>query len=117
MPSYSQADLPIGVDTPLGKDALVLIGFKGEEGISRLFNFQLELLCDTDESDFDKLLGASITIRVASPGDKYRYINGICRRVLQGMRGEIFTQSSMEIVPQLWLLTKRAKSRIFQHKT
>src|SRR4030088_1649902 len=117
MPSYSQADRPIGVDTPLGKDALVLIGFKGEEGISRLFNFQLELLCDTGEIDFDKLLGESITIGVALPGNKHRYINGICRRVLQGMRGEVFTQYSMEIVPQLWLLSKQAKSRIFQHKT
>src|SRR6266849_1468795 len=117
MPSYAQADRPIGVDTPLGRDALLLIGFKGEEGISRLFNFELELLSDRSAVDFDKLLGGSITISVALPKDKHRYINGICRRVLQGMQGEMFTQYSMEIVPQVWLLTKRAKSQIFQHKT
>jgi len=118
MPSYSQADRPIGVDTPLGRDALLLIGFKGEEGISRLFNFQLELLSDgSGVVDFDKLLGGDITISVALPENKHRYINGICRQVSQGMQGEVFTQYSMEIVPQVWLLTKRAKSQIFQHKT
>src|SRR5262249_47036455 len=46
-----------------------------------------------------------------------RYFNGICSRVSQGARDPIFTAYRMEMVPETWLLTRTAQSRIFQHKT
>jgi len=116
MPTYTQAHRPLEVFTPLGQDVLLLAGFSGQEAISRLFSFHLDLLAE-NETDivFDKLLAQPITIRLGLPRDKNRYFNGICNRVSQGHRDQTFTSYRMEIVPQFWLLTRRAQSRIFQH--
>src|ERR1051326_5743573 len=120
MPSYTQQTRPISVTTPLGEDVLLLIGFRGQEAISRLFTFQLDLLAeDADKVIFDKLLGQKIAISVVLPDDRQRYFNGICNRISQGARteGDMFTSYRMEVVPQFWLLSKKTQSRIFQHLT
>src|SRR5262249_38135762 len=43
--------------------------------------------------------------------------HGICCRVSQGESDPTFTDYRLELVPKFWLLTKRAQSRIFQHKS
>ncbi len=42
--SYSQDHRLIAVDTPLGKDVLLLQELTGYEGISRFFSYELDLL-------------------------------------------------------------------------
>src|SRR5262249_4946623 len=67
---------------------------------------------------FDKLLGQAVVIRVEVPSAmQQRYFHGVCSRVSQGESDDNFTAYRLEIVPQLWLLTRRAQSRIFQHKS
>ncbi len=108
----------MGVTTPLGPDKLLLVGFTGQEAVSRLFSFQLDMIAENDtDVAFDKLLGQKITVRLNLPDDKERYFNGICKRVSQGEQGNDFTSYRMEIVPQFWMLTKKAQSRIFQQKS
>src|ERR1700732_4512670 len=118
MANYTQADRPLSVKTQLDEDALLLIGLTGHEAISQLFSFQLDLLAEeSDKVKFEKLLGQPIIVRLNLENDKKRYFSGICKRASQGGRSQddIFTSYQMEIVPQFWLLTKRAQSRIFQH--
>ena len=116
MATYTQADRPLEVTTPLGEDVLLVVGFSGHEAMSQLFNFHLELLAENGtEVPFDKLLGQSITLRLTLNESKNRYYNGICNRVSQGHRDHDFTYYRMEIVPQFWFLTRKAQSRIFQH--
>jgi type VI secretion system secreted protein VgrG len=116
MPTYTQANRPLAVRTQLGEDVLLLVGLSGREAISQLFDFHLDLLAENRKDvAFDKLLGEGVTIRLALGNDKYRYFHGICNRVSQGRRDTVFTYFSLEIVPQFWLLTRRAQSRIFQH--
>ena len=109
------------VATPLGPDKLLLTGFEGAEQISGLFSFRLDMVApNATKVEFDKLLGQKIVValKVLEEGSseaKYRYFGGICRRFLQGGRDDTFTTYQAEIVPQLWLLTRRAQSRIFQH--
>lgn len=111
------------VSTPLGQDELLLVGFAGCEEISSLFSFRLDLLAtNATPVDFDKLLGqpmlVAIQIMDQNPGggaSTFRYIGGICSRFVQGHRDNDFTEYEAEIVPHLWLLTRRAQSRIFQH--
>jgi type VI secretion system secreted protein VgrG len=120
MPTYTQDNRQLSVKTPLDKDILLLVGLTGQEAISQLFNFQLDLLAeDSSKVKFEKLLGQKITVTLKLPDEKERYFSGICNRLTQGGRteGDIFTSYRMEIVPQLWLLSKRAQSRIFQHIT
>ncbi|MBV8899315.1 MAG: hypothetical protein JOY92_04285, partial [Verrucomicrobia bacterium] len=81
-PSYSQANRPLQVTTPLGGNALLITGFRGTEQISHLFSFALDLIADNDTSvDFSKLIGKQFTVSAATPGSKggdteWRYIDG-----------------------------------------
>src|SRR6266436_1584216 len=118
MPTYTQDNRPLSVKTPLGKDVLLLVGITSHEAISQLFTFRLDLLAeDASKVKFDKLLGQKITVALKLPNEKERYFNGICNRISQGGRseGEVFTSYRLELAPQLWLLTRRWQSRIFQH--
>ncbi len=116
MPTYTQTDRPLTVTTPLGQDVLLLTGFRGHEGISQLFSFELEMLAERGaEIHFDKILGQSVTVELRlSNGDK-RYFNGLVKRFSQGGRDEFFVKFRAEVVPKLWLLTKKVQCRIFQH--
>jgi type VI secretion system secreted protein VgrG len=116
MPTLTQTNRPMGVVTPLGADALLLVGFSGHEVVSHLFNYRLELIAPNSIAvPFDQLLGQSVTVWAKLPDGSKRYFNGICNRVKQGERDEGFTTYSMELVPRLWLLSKRTQSRTFQH--
>jgi type VI secretion system secreted protein VgrG len=117
MASYTQTGRPLQVTTALGKDALLLVGFSGTEQVSQLFHFSLEMLAERDQDvPFDKLLGQPVIISVEllSGSGRQRHFHGIISRVMQGVRDQDFTRYSAEVVPQLWLLTKRTQSRIFQ---
>src|SRR5262245_31599244 len=115
---YLQADRPLSASTPLGPDALLLVGFSGQEALSQLFHFQLDLLAENRrEVPFDRLLGQPVAVQLALPGGEKRHVHGLCNRVTQGARGKTFTAYRLGLVPQLWLLTKRVQSRIFQHLT
>lgn len=116
--SYTQDGRPLSIQTPLDKDKLLLIGFHGDEGMSQLFSFQIEVLAETaTEVAFDQLLGQKVTITVEISTGKKRYFNGIVSRVTEGQQGSIFREYTLEVVPQIWLLARQAQSRIFQHIT
>lgn len=118
MAKYTQTDRPMEVTTPLGKDALLITGFSGTEALSQLFDFHIDVLAENStDVAFDKLLGQKVGVRLEIPGGKNRFFGGICSRVSQGKRDNDFTSYRLEMVPQFWLLTKRAQSRIFQHIT
>jgi type VI secretion system secreted protein VgrG len=114
--SYTQDGRPLAIQTPLGKDKLLLIGLNGQEAISQLFSFQLEALAENKTVvAFDKLLGQKVTVELELPEKKKRFFNGIVRKAVEGEQGAFFTEYSLEIVPHFWLLTRKAQSRIFQH--
>jgi len=117
MATYSQADREMTVTTPLGPDDLLLVGFQGYEALSQPFSFQLDLLAkDPGKIEFDKLLGKNITVHVTLPKEGKRHIHGICSRLSQLGSDIHFTAYRMEVVPKFWLLTRTARSRIFQRK-
>ena len=122
MSAYTQANRPIAVSTPLGPDTLLLISVAGEETLSALFRFELEMLALARVSvPFDQVLGQSVTVTLELPDGSTRPINGIvssfCQaEVVAGAQGQsTFIRYHAELVPRLWLLTKNFQSRIFQH--
>jgi type VI secretion system secreted protein VgrG len=118
MPTYTQANRPLAITTPLGPDALLAVALTGREGVSQLYHFTVDCLAERATAvAFDKLLGEKATLKLELPGKKERFLSGIVARVTQGDSDEHFNRFSVEIVPALWLLTKRAQSRIFQHVT
>ena len=105
------------VSTPLGEDKLLLVGFEGTEQISGLFSFRLDLVAtnaNAKDVKFEDVLGKEMTVTMLMDGGKPRYFSGICRRFEQGNRDSDFTTYRAEIVPQFWLTTRTARSRIFQ---
>ncbi len=100
--------------TPLGKDKLLLKGFRGSEGISRLFRFELDLLSEDPSIDFTQIIGKNVTIAVTQADGTPRYLSGVISRFGQGGADETFTSYHAEMVPWLWFLTRTADCRIFQ---
>ena len=78
----------MSITTPLGKDYLLLNKFDAEEGLSKLFNIEVELLHEETEAAFlptvvdpASLLGKGVTIHVQAPDGATRFFTGIfpCR--------------------------------------
>jgi type VI secretion system secreted protein VgrG len=116
--SYVHGDTSLfTLTTPLGKDKLLLKGFTGSEGMSRLFRFDLDLLSEDPSIDYTQIIGKSVTIAVTQADATPRYISGIISRFGQGGADETFTAYRAEMVPWLWLLTRTADCRIFQSMT
>jgi len=105
------------VDTPLGRDAFTVVTFAGEEAISRLYRFQLELVTEARAIPFEQIVGQPVTVTLDLPSETGRPFNGIVSRLTQGARSATTTQYHAEVVPWLWLLTRTTSSRVFQHVT
>src|SRR5580698_94274 len=104
--------------TPLGEDKLLLSGFKGQEGLNQLFHFELDLLADNATSvDFDKLIGQKVSFGIQGTLQAARDLHGIVIEFSQGKRDFNLTEFKMTIAPEIWKLTRKFRSRIFQHIT
>lgn len=102
--------------TPLGKDVLLLTGFRGEEAMSQPYNFELDLIAEVGcEVSFDRIVGQNVTVEMRLGREEKRYFHGLVKRFSQGPRDEAFVHFGAELVPKLWLLTKKVGTRIFQH--
>src|SRR6266436_4152271 len=115
--AYTQDKRIIAIDTPLGKDVLLLHGFAAQEGISRLFRISAEFLSENASIDFTKIIGQQVCISLTLADGSKRYFNGHVSRFSQTGMDERFTHYHAEIVPWLWFLTRRADCRIFQNMT
>ena len=115
--SYTQENRLLSIDTPLGKDVLLLQEISGHEGISRLFSYELDLLAyDDDSISFEDIVGQNVTITIHLPDGTPRYINGYVSKFTQGATDErLFTHYHAQVVPWLWFLTRQSDCRIFQN--
>lgn len=107
----------MSVSTPLGADVMLASAFSGHEAVSQLFFFSIDCLVKQSvDIAFDKLLGQPVLVRLngANGQSVVRRFHGICRAVIQGESDVEYTQYRLEMVPQVWLLTKKTQSRIFQ---
>src|ERR1039457_6222316 len=108
MTPYLQSDRPLSVTTPLGKDILLLTGVNGREAISDLYQFTFDFLAENStDVPFDKLLGQKVVATIRLYDKATRYVGGIVSRMAQGARDQTFTTYRAEVVPQLWLLSRR----------
>ncbi len=118
MPQPTQATRHIAIETSLGEDVLLLQSFSAHEEISRLFEFDLNLLSEDYEINFDDIIGQNVTISMELPEGGKRYWNGYINRFVQGVSTSTqFAQYRATMVPWLWFLTRTSDCRIFQEKT
>ncbi|PYV12047.1 MAG: type VI secretion system tip protein VgrG, partial [Acidobacteria bacterium] len=107
-----QADFYFKTDA-YSDSELRVVRFEGTEALSQLFHFRLELAMDEAEADFDALLGKPGLLRIEGL-EATRYISGIVSRFEQSSEPTRLTHYVAELVPKIWLLGLRQKSRIFQ---
>ncbi len=118
MPKPTQSTRHISIETPLGEDVLLLRSFSGHEEISRIFEFDLDLLSEESEITFEDVMGQNVTISMDLPEGGKRYWNGFISRFVQSVSTSAqFAQYRATMVPWLWFLTRTSDCRIFQGKT
>src|SRR4051812_14214383 len=72
------------VTTPLG-DVFAVTAFDGREGVSRLFEFTVDVAALTSRTiAFDQLLGAGATVHLRLSDGASRHFHGLVRSVAQG---------------------------------
>jgi len=118
--NFTQENRSILIDTPLGKDVLLLIRCAGTEEISSPFSFELEMLSENHNIAFKDIIGENVTVSILLADGSRRYFNGIISRFSQGRGGSEangdtrFSNYTATMVPFFWLLTRTSDSRIFQ---
>lgn len=105
--------------------AFTLLGLRGEEGISRLFSFTLELISSDTSIGANDVVGQPIAFKIVDGDDidseavsPDRLFHGrILRFWAADSRDDGSRRYRAEVVPWLWFLTKRSDCRVFQQKS
>jgi type VI secretion system secreted protein VgrG len=115
--AFAQTDQLISVTTPLGADKLLLRSVRGEERISGLFHFVLEMQSEEKSLDFSQVVGKSVTVKLKLQDETTRYINGIVGRFVQAGSDARFFTYFAELHPTFWLMSMSVDCRVFQNKS
>jgi len=105
--------------SPLGDGVLRLVNFRGFEGLSRLFEYELLVLSDRSEIEPSTIVGKRLSFGIDCDDKETRWFNGFVSQFepLEGTPSGEQWAYRITVVPWLWLLTKRSNCRIFQNKT
>ena len=121
MATFTQDYRVMDIETPLGKDVLILTGFSGTEGISNLFRYELEMVSEKNDIKFEDIIGKSVTVSMMLFNGDKRYFNGMISSFRQ-TRGSGGTDKQLQLaqykaimVPSFWILSRTTDSRIFQN--
>lgn len=118
MPEYTQDNRFIAINSPLGKDVLLLKGIRMTEELGRPFVAHLDLRSETKDIDFKDIIGMNVTVRINLANGAVRYLNGFIADFSQhGVPYEgSMNQYKATMVPWLWFLTRSADCRIYQNQ-
>lgn len=101
----------------------------GEEKISGLYDFNLELLSEDPDVTFEDMIGKGCVITIQSMNHKEedgafsdelihdRFLHGIVSSFFLADEGEKFTTYHVNVVPKIWPMLHRVNSRIFQKQS
>lgn len=109
--------LYLSIKTPLAEDLFEVLSIQGEEQLSRPFSYRVSVGTDDIAVDFSQLVGKSVTITINSEDGTSQLRNGVVARLAQqgGEMSDVVYM--MEVVPQLWLLSRGFDNRIYQNMT
>jgi type VI secretion system secreted protein VgrG len=114
---YLEENRYLYIKTGLGPNELLLESFTGEEAISHLFSFQLELWSENAGIKFEAILGQEISFGVAGvDGSEPRHVNGIVTSFTQLPGTTRLSRYRATVAPKIWVLTRTQDVRIFQDK-
>jgi type VI secretion system secreted protein VgrG len=103
-------------DVP-AKGNMQLMSLSASEGLSRPFEYQVEILSDKADLDLGKFLGKSMTVALELPVGR-RHFNGLVSRFAHsGRRTRQFFHYQATLRPWFWFLSRTQDCKIFQEKT
>jgi len=117
MSDFTQTGQQILLNTPLGKDKLLLTSINGLEEVSRLFSFQFQMLSKDDALSPEAIVGKSVVATLKLPNDTERYFSGFIKTFSFCGTGDRFSIYTAECIPWLWFLTLKFDCRIFQNQS
>jgi len=95
---------------------LDVLSVAGTEGISQLMRFDLHLVSEYPDVNFDDVVNSPATLTIECGEGEMRHFHGVISRFAQGDASPHHVEYYAELVPKCWLLTLRHQSRIFQQK-
>ncbi len=104
--------LPFTFKIPSVGEELRVVRFDGDEGISQLFQFEVQLSGSPDIACAD-VLGQPALLTIESSTEP-RYVHGVISRFEQGAQSDGQSLYLATLVPSVWPLLLRQDSRIFQ---
>ncbi len=97
-------------------DDFAVVRYRGTEGLCQLYRFEIELATDLESVSFQSIVGKPASLSISTPaGD--RWFHGVVSRFEFAGEADSRTFYRAELSPEVWLLTHRYNSRIFQDKT
>lgn len=115
---FKQAERLLIINTPLGKDKLLLYGFAGTEALSSLFHFELDPFGPEADIEPDQLIGKNVTFGLRLPDKSdHRWFNGYVSRFRKVETRDRITRFRAELVPWTWFPTRSTDCRTFVNKT
>lgn len=110
-----QATRPLNIATTLGDDEIQLLGFAGQEELSRLFEFQLEVISFNSGIKAELIVGQNLTFSTDRAEGEPRFFNGYVSRFRAGNENDNgHRHYFLTVVPWFWFLTQTIDCRIFQ---
>jgi type VI secretion system secreted protein VgrG len=108
MSDLKQEGRCLSIKTPLGDNVLVIQKFTLNEGISKPFVLQADLLSENDSITPEQLVGKRVTLTIHPADDKSKkqLVNGFVSRFHQGGKNDRVRSYHAEVVPWLWFLTQ-----------
>lgn len=118
MGQISQDNRLLSIESPLGKDELLLVSCSGSEFISDIYEYQIDLLSNNLDIKPQDIVGKSVAITINTPENRniHGYINRFTLGDLSPDLNDL-RQYNATVVPWFWFLRKRKNCRIFQNKS
>jgi type VI secretion system secreted protein VgrG len=118
-PTPTQEGHLLAIETPLGKDVMLLTALDGTETVSRGFVYTIEMLTLSPDAEVRTLLGKPVTMWLRNDLEAQRRpLHGHVRhltRLTVDLRG--YRRWRAEVAPWLWFLTRTVDCRIYQNLT
>jgi len=98
----------------LAEDAVNVVAFEGEESISRLFEYRLQLVSADPALDAKKILNKKATFTLSRGDEEPIKLCGIISHFEQRGSNPEYVSYYAVLVPKLWRLTLNFSSNVFQ---
>ena len=112
---HPTADSPWFTFDTSGEAGFRVYAFSGHEEVHEPYEFVIELVHESDNIDFAKVLGRPACLRIADRSGGARLVHGVVRRFEQLHTANVRTHYRATIVPRLWFLGLTTDHRIFQN--